>query len=107
MDSASINRAGMSAALWVIMMGGLAFAVGAEVNLMQAATDGAIVAGSALAADALHGVSGMVATRTTSAVATGAIFTAVQAVRGDNSYIVNFCGAAGNDYAVDVLASSM
>jgi len=49
------------------------------------------------AADYAHAMLGMTPTRTSSAVATGAIFAAIQRFRGDDALVINFVGGAAND----------
>jgi hypothetical protein len=105
-NSISFTRAGMSAALYVVVMGGVSMATGSDFDLSGLAVDGGIVAASAIGADYAHAMLGMVPTRTTSAVATGAIFAAVQRFRGDDALLINFVGGAANDAWVDMLASA-
>ena len=105
-SNVSLTRAGMSAALYVAMMGGLSAVTGGGFDLSGLAVDGGIVAGSAIGADYLHSMLGMAPTRTSSAVATRAIFAAIQRVRGDDALVINFVGGAANDAFVDMLASA-
>ena len=106
MSSISIQRAGLSAVLYIAMMGGISFATGSGFDLMGLAVDGGIVAASAVGADYAHAMLGMTPTRTTSAVAAGAIFAMVQRYRGDDALLINFAGGAANDVFVDMLASA-
>ena len=105
-SSISLTRAGMSTALYIAVQGGISVLVGGGFNLSGLAVDGAIVAGSAIGADYAHSMLGMTPTRTSSAVATGAIFSAIQRFRGDDALLINFVGGASNDVFVDMLASA-
>lgn len=105
-SNVSLTRAGLSASLYVAVMGGVSALTGGGFDLSGLAVDGAIVAGSAIGADYAHAILGMTPTRTSSAVATGAIFAAIQRFRGDDALLINFVGGGSNDIFVDMLASA-
>jgi hypothetical protein len=104
--SVSVQRAGLSALLYLGVMGGLSVATGNGFNLKSLGIDGLIVAASGVGSDFAHGIIGMAPTRSTSAVAAGAIFAGIQSFRGDKKLMFNFIGGAGNDYMVDVLSAA-
>ena len=104
MDSAGINRALISGGLWMGVVYGVSLATGMDAPLSEIATDAALMAASALGADVAVKMTGFASSPLSSAVATGAIFAAAQAgYRGDDSYLVNFLSAAGNDFLTETV----
>ena len=102
MDSQTLSRTGMSAALWFATTYGLSFMAGSMPNVMDVAVDAAILSGCALASDAAHSAVGMPPSPASSAAITGALYAAAEKVyRGDSNYLVNAGLAAGNDFAVE------
>ena len=106
MDTAGVTRALLAGALWAGVSSALLFAVGDTPNVMNVATEGGLMAGSALGADYAHSITGMNPTGVTSAVATGALFAgAMKLVRGSDDYIPNALAGAGVDLATEYVAS--
>lgn len=102
MDASSVGRATTSAALWAGVAYGLALVSGAQVAISDVAYDAAIMGGSALGGDLVHGVLGWQPTGLTSAAATGAMYAGLsKALRGSDAYMVNFGVAAANDMLVE------
>ena len=109
MDSSSMNRAVMSAGLWFGVVYGIGVLTGSEaLDLMFVAKDAAVMGASAYASDAAHAAMGVVPSAMTSALSTGVMYAVAQKFySGDESYVVNVLAAAGNDYLVEVVSSSM
>ncbi len=108
MNAESYNRGLMSAGLWFAVQWALGMAAGIPVSVMDVAVDSALMGGSAVVSDVALGSLGWAPTAVSSAVATGAIYTAVQKVyRGSNEYAINFGLAASNDYAVELVGGAL
>lgn len=108
MDPQSLNRALMSSALWFGVSYGVALFAGIDAPVMDIATDAGIMGVSALASDVAHSALGMSATPITSSVGAGVFYAGVQRLyRGDDSLLVNFGLAAANDYAVELVGTSL
>ena len=104
MDAAGINRALISGGLWMGVVYAVALATGQDAPLSEIATDAGLMSVSALGADVAVKMTGLSSSALSSAVATGAIFAAAQAgYRGDDSYLVNFLSAAGNDFLTETV----
>lgn len=102
----SLQYAGMSAGIWVITQYGLSLALGTDLSLMDVLTDSAIMGASAVGSDyvqtAFLGMRNP--TPLSSAVGAGAMYTAIQAVRGDSGYLDNFLLASANDYVTQMVS---
>ena len=109
MDPSSTNRAVMSAGLWFGVVYGIGLLTGAGgMDLVATGKDAAIMGASAYASDAAHAAMGAVPSAMSSALSTGVMYAAIQKFyAGDDLYVVNILGAAGNDYLVEVVSSSM
>ena len=107
MEAVSVSRAMMSGGLWFGVAYALSMATGANIPLTDLALDSAVMAGSAIGADVMHGMLGWVPTGTTSAVLTGAYYAGLQkAIRGDSNYMVNAGFAGANDFLVEKLTQA-
>ncbi|NDC55474.1 MAG: hypothetical protein EBZ69_01440 [Alphaproteobacteria bacterium] len=106
MDIPGLARAVLAGGIWAGVSTVLLMAVGEPPNAVLAATEGAVMAGSALAADYAHHLAEMNPTGITSAVATGAVFTVgMKLVRDSDDYVQNFIAGAGTDLATEYVAS--
>lgn len=108
MDSSSVNRAILSSGLWVAVSFAICTVVGTNFDVMDLAVDGALMGASALGSDLILATANLPSSTYSSAIATGAVFTALQkAYRGSNDYLFNFGLSAVNDYGVSVVAANM
>ena len=108
MDPQSVNRAIMSTGLWVGVAFTLGMVTGADLPMFELAQDGAIMGASALGSDLAHGWAGILPSAMSSAASTGLMYAAIQrAWRGDDSYVVNWCAAAGNDLITEVISTRL
>jgi hypothetical protein len=96
MDS-SVMRALASAGIFT----GIAYVMsGGTHSLADYAITGAFQGASSLGSDTVHQVIMMYPTSVTSAVVTGALFTAAQQLlRGNNDYVSNYAVSAGSEWS--------
>ena len=98
----TLTRAAVSASLWFGVAYAVSIASGVNADLSEIATDAAAMGASTVVSGMLLGATGMQNSTLTSALATGAAYTGIQAAwRGDDSYLVNFLSATGNDYLTE------
>ena len=106
MDTQGLSRALLAGGVWAAVSSALLLAVGESPNLMVAATEGGIMAGSALGADYAHSLTGMNPTGLTSAAATGGLFAVgMKVFRGSDDWVPNALAGAGVDLATEYVAS--
>ena len=101
MDPGSVKRALFSSGLWIGVTYGICLLSGVDADLKEMATDAGLMGASALASDVAFSTANVVPSSISSALSTGAIYAGAQRVwRGDESLLVNFIGAATNDFLV-------
>lgn len=106
MDTPGLARAVLAGAVWSGVASVLLLTVGEPVDITTVATEGGLMAGSALGADYAHSLTGMNPTGITSAVATGALFAgAMKLIRGSDDLVQNALAGAGVDMATEYVVS--
>jgi hypothetical protein len=95
MDTSDLYRAAISAGVFV----GVCMALGGGAPMSTYATAAAVQAASSWGSDQVHSMTSMWPTATTSAVVTGAIYTAAQHFAlGDTNDVTNYAVSAGSEY---------
>ena len=97
-----VNRGLTAAGTWFAVSYGFSALLGVNVSFGEIAESAAYMGGSAIASDWLHSAWHMYPTAVTSAVGTGVVFAASQAVgKGSTAYVANVAAGA----TTEVLAS--
>ena len=95
-----INRGLTAAGTWFVVSYGFAVVLGVNVSVMEVAESAAYMGGSAVVSDWLHSAWHMYPTTVTSAVGTGVVFAAAQALgKGSDAYLANVAAGATTDVA--------
>ena len=96
MDSSDLYRAAVSAGVFV----GVCMALGGGAPMSTYATAAAVQVAASWGSDRVHTMASMWPTHTTSAVVTGALYTATQHFAlGDHNDVSNYLVSAGSEYA--------
>jgi hypothetical protein len=102
MDSATYQRAAVSAALWFVVEFAVSSATGEGLSMGNAAVDAALMGVSSVGSDTLHRSLMWQSSGVSSAVATGGLYAVIQRFwRNDSNYLVNVALAGANEYAVE------
>lgn len=90
-----------------VLVAGITAALGffnGNLDLMTAAMDGALMAGSVFVADLAH-FSSMLPNSVSPSLVAGTTYTAVQYLKGDHHYVTNLAVGSAGDYLVDAMHS--
>jgi len=102
MDTSQIYRAAISAGVFV----GVCMALGGGAPISTYGTAAAVQAVASIGSDTVHSMLMMWPTATTSAVATGAIYTATQHfVLNDTNDVTNYLVSAGSEFGARTIES--